>query len=222
MERKISLVKSEILFTSDDDCSKSVTVLFLPGISGKAFSERFQPLVDMCKELKLSIARVEAWNSESDVQSKTWSHYHQMLSEVIEQLLDLKYTKIVTIGKSFGGGLLLSYHDKNICKKILWAPAIGVGEEDTLTRLKNTTLSEIHSLLDIQLNKEFIHTDPSAICVIHGTKDDVMPIENSRKAVSVAKTGALVEVENADHSFKTCEGERSLMEATRSFLSSEL
>lgn len=222
MENKISLPKSEILLTRDDDFSKDVVVLFLPGISGKAFSERFQPLVEMCNELRLPIARVDAWEGELDVQSKTWSYFHEVLDEVIEYLISLNYLKIVAVGKSFGGGVLLSYHDKDITKKILWAPAIGIGEEDTLNDLKNTKLSEVPLLLDIKLDKIFIHEDPSAICIIHGTKDANIPIENSRKAIESAQNGRIIEIEDADHSFKTPEEERSLMEATRNFLSSEL
>jgi len=218
MEQKTSLSKSEILLTTDDSFSKEVIVLFLPGISGQAFSPRFQPLVDECGELKLSIARMEAWKDVSDVKTKTWTHFLGALDEVFEYLVNLGYSKIITVGKSFGGGLLLSYHHKNIYKKILWAPAIGVGEVDTFTKQKDVSLSEIQSLLDIQLDQNFIKEDSSEICTIHGTKDTSIPLENSRHIVASAQHGTLIEIENADHSFKTPEEEGLLMEATRSFL----
>jgi len=47
MNTKISLSKSEILLTKNDSFSQDVIVLFFPGISGKALSPRFQPLVDL-------------------------------------------------------------------------------------------------------------------------------------------------------------------------------
>jgi dienelactone hydrolase len=218
MEQKISLSKSEILLTTDDSFSKEVIALFLPGISGQAFSPRFQPLVDVCGDLKLSIARMEAWKDVSDVKTKTWAYFIGALDEVLEHLLNLGYSKIITVGKSFGGGLLLSYHHKNIYKKILWAPAIGVGELDTFTKQKEVNLSDIVSLLDIQLDQNFVKEDSSEICIIHGTKDTSIPLENSRHIVAFAQRGTLVEIEDADHSFKTPEEERRLMEATRGFL----
>ncbi|MEI7709735.1 MAG: hypothetical protein WCI76_03405 [bacterium] len=193
-------------------------MLFLPGISGQVFSPRFQPLVDVCGDLKLSIARMEAWKNESEVKTKTWAHFLEALDEVSEHLAGLGYSKIIVVGKSFGGVLLLSYHHKNIYKKILWAPAIGMGEVDTFTKQKDISLSEIQSLLDIQLDQNFIKEDPSEICIIHGTKDITIPLENSRHIVASAQHGTLIEIENADHSFKTPEEERRLMEATRNFL----
>ena len=218
MEQKISLSKSEILLTTRDSFSKEVIVLFLPGISGQAFSPRFQPLVDVCGDVNLPIARMEAWTSESDVKTKTWTYFLEALDEVFEHLVGLGYKKIITVGKSFGGGLLLSYHNENIFRKILWAPAIGMGEVDTFTKQKDISLSEIQSLLDIKLDQNFVKEDPSEICIIHGTKDITIPLENSRHIVAAAQHGTLIEIENADHSFKTPEEERRLMEATRGFL----
>ena len=118
MEQKISLSKSEILLTTRDSFSKEVIVLFLPGISGQAFSPRFQPLVDVCGDVNLPIARMEAWTSESDVKTKTWTYFLEALDEVSEHLVGLGYKKIITVGKSFGGGLLLSYHNENIFRNI--------------------------------------------------------------------------------------------------------
>jgi len=218
MEQKTSLSKSEILLTTDDSFLKEAIVLFLPGISGQAFSSRFQPLVDVCGDLKLSIARMEAWKNESEVKTKTWAHFLEALDEVSEHLVGLGYSKIIVVGKSFGGGLLLSYHHKNIYKKILWAPAIGMGEVGTFTKQKDVSLSEIQSLLDIKLDQNFVKEDPSEICIIHGTKDITIPLENSRHIVASAQHGTLIEIENADHSFKTPEEENRLMEATRNFL----
>ena len=153
------------------------------------------------------------------MQTKTWAYFQDTLAEAVEHLLQLGYTKIIAVGKSFGGGLLLSYHNPSISKKILWAPAVGVGDADTLSRLKDAMLGEVPHLLDIQIEKDFVHKDPSKVCIIHGTKDAVMPIENSRVAVAAAKDGKLAEIPDADHSFKTPKEEQELMEATQTFLS---
>lgn len=222
MKSEIKLLNSYILLEGNDDCSKDAIVLFLPGVSGKAFSERFQPLVDLCKELNFPIARISAWDGVTDVNKGTWSQYHRALDEVIEHIPRLNYTKVIAVGKSFGGGLFLSYHHTCIEKKILWAPAIGVGKEEMFALYKNRVLAEIPSFLDIQMSEKFIREDLSAIYIIHGTKDTYVPIENSQKIINIAKNGDIAKIENADHSFSTPEEEKGLMDATRFFLRKEI
>lgn len=218
MDTNISLSRSEVLLTKIESSSNEVVVVFLPGISGKAFSERFQPLVNVSLEAGYPIARVSAWESEVDVQAQTYSYFQDAVAEVVDPFLGLGYTQVIAIGKSFGGGLVLSLHHKAIVKKILWAPAIGFTDTETVTRVKDVPLSEIDSLQGIQLSPDYVVADAATINIIHGTADTTFPMETSRKIVSAVVYGSLVEIPDADHSFKTPESERSLLEATRNFL----
>ena len=161
---------------------------------------------------------MSAWEGEEQAKAHSWSYYQSAIEEAVEHLLQGGYRSIIAVGKSFGGGLLLAYHHPHISKKILWAPAVGVGDEATLEKFQDVVLSEVPLLLDIQLEKDFVHQDQSEICIIHGTADEVIPLENSRAAVAAAQKGRLVEVPSADHSFKTPEQEQALMEATQKFL----
>ncbi len=217
MHSNISLSKSELLLSKSLDSSKDTITLFLPGISGKAFSDRFQSVVDISLKVGYPIARMNAWEDET-VQQKTYAYYQSAIVETIEYLQTLGYTKIIAIGKSFGGGLFLSLHHDAIIKKILWAPALGFAQTSTLEQLKNEVLSHIGNLKEIKLSPDFISSDTAKLCFIHGTDDTAIPISTS-KAFTLANSNAhIIEVAGADHSFKTPESERALNDATEQFL----
>lgn len=218
MDTSISLQKSELLLSKSDDSSKDTVVLFLPGISGKAFSERFQSVVDISLKTGYPIARMSAWEGEEEVQQKTYSYYQSAIVEAIEHLQTLGYEKIIAIGKSFGGGLFLSLHHDAILKKILWAPALGFAQISTLEQLKDITLSKIENLKEIKLSPDFLSLDSAKLCFIHGTEDTVIPISTSRAFALANPNAHIVEVKDADHSFKTPESEQKLNEATGQFL----
>lgn len=217
--RKIVLQNAEILLEGETVQNGRI-VLFLPGISGKVFSERFQPLVDAVCDAGLPIARCEMWQGESDVMANTFAYYHTVLREVVDALVAEGYSAVIAVGKSFGGGLLLSYHDARIEKKILWAPAIGITEvggnfQDVQTR----TLGEAGQLTDITLDAAYVAMDPAAIHIIHGTADTVIPFENSEAVVRAAQHGTLDAIEGADHSYKDPAHEAELLRLTKNYLS---
>lgn len=217
MQKEVILSRSTLLLDSPEQ-KVDQAVLFLPGISGGVFSSRFQPLVDMALSEGRAIARMGAWQDAEDVETKTLNDLHAAVEEALETLKGEGFETVTGIGKSFGGGLLLSYHTDMIVKKILWAPAIGVTDEGNIDDLKSAKLGEIAHLLDIKLSSSFVHADPAMVCIIHGTKDEVVPLENSRRAIEAATRGTLKVVEGADHSFKTPQEEHVLIEATRGFL----
>lgn len=218
MDTEISLPRAKALLTTSNTSARDTLVLFLPGLSGEAFSTRFAPLVSVALECSLPTARVHAWQDADEVKSHTWSYYHKILDEVLVALKERGFQKIIAVGKSFGGGLLLSYHHSAIVKKILWAPAIGMGEDASFETLKDHSLADIPSFLDLHLAPSYVQADTAQIRIIHGTADTSIPLENSRRVIECAQDGLLIEVPGADHSFKSAEEERALMEATRSFL----
>jgi len=215
MDTHITLNSSKLLLTNNEGSAKDTVVLFLPGISGKAHSKRFQPLVDITLGAGLPIARLDAWSGEESLQDKTYTQMQQLVTQAIEHLASLGYVQIIGVGKSFGGGLLLSMHNEALTKKILWAPAIGFGMESALYATK---LKEIADLKTIQVSPEFVRADAAKIYIVHGTADTAFPIETSREFIAHATAGQLVEVAGADHSFKAPESEAALLQATLNFL----
>ncbi len=216
MLQTISLSQSNIALTKDDTVLGSSIVVFIPGISGGAASSRFAPLVDVCLSAGYPIACVDMWKSEAEVLEKTPTQLLDALSEVFEYLQSLGYTDCIAVGKSLGAGLLLIHHHAMIRKKILWSPAVSVGDIDTFSQYADVKYADIHELMS--LNREHIENDQAEVCIIHGTADTIVPISNSRNIIQMTKDGKLVEIENATHSFKTPEEEESLMLATRTFL----
>jgi alpha-beta hydrolase superfamily lysophospholipase len=217
MQKEVSVSHSKLLIETPEESTESI-VLFLPGISGKAFSDRFRPIVDLVLAEGLPIARMHAWEDEADVQSKTLAFFENEIQQVLAYLKDAGYAKVILIGKSFGGGLSLAATDPSVTKKILWAPAIGISEEGTYEELKDTKLNEMNHLLDIQLRAKAIQNDSALICIIHGTADSVIPIANSKTITEAAQHGELEIIEGADHSFKTPKEESALLRATKAFL----
>ncbi len=215
MEKEIKIEAFKLLISSNKSSSKETTVLFLPGISGKAFSDRFRPLVNAALSSGLPIVRLSAWEDGEEVGEKTIFYFHEVIKRAVRYLEEEGFKEVIAVGKSFGGGLLLSYHDNRILKKILWAPVMGVADIDTLTSLQNTKLSEVEDFSDIEISKIYINKDTAKLYIIHGTKDEVILLENSRLAVSAAQHGELVVIKGAGHSFKTPEQEAALIAATK-------
>jgi alpha-beta hydrolase superfamily lysophospholipase len=174
--------------------------------------------VDVSLENGYAIARVNAWNGEADTQHKTYEYYQSVILEAIEHLQTLGYASIIAIGKSFGGGLLLSVHHNAIVKKILWAPAVGCTDTGNLDELKGVELSHILDILDIKLSTHFVSIDKAQLCFIHGTDDTVVPVQSSRNFAEMNSHASIIEVPGADHSFRSVESERALIEATGQFL----
>ncbi len=138
---------------------------------------------------------------------------------MIQHLETLGYSEFVVIGKSFGEGLALSLHHPLITRKILWAPAIGFLEIETITSLRDMQLSKIDNLKNLAVSKEYLLQDTAKIFIIHGTADQVMSIDTSRQMVAEVPEITLAEIPNADHSFRTPSSETLLMDQTTEFLS---
>lgn len=215
MRKEISVGNSTLLL-EQGEFADDIAVLFLPGISGGALSDRFAPLAQMVTGLGHTSVRMHAW--EGDVQTKTLKQLYSEMEASVEYLLHNGFEEIVLIGKSFGGGLVLAYEHPRITGKIMWAPAIGVSEKENISSLLTTQLKEIKNLLDIQMSFEDIQTDDALIAIIHGTTDSVIPLANSEKIIASATGGVLRVIEGADHSFKLPMYEEELLRTTKELL----
>lgn len=196
-------------------------VVFLPGISGGAFSDRFQPLVDACLHAGLAIARLNVWKDSIDVEQKSLNEIYRDLGDIITHL-HTTYLHIFGIGKSFGGAVMLTFSSAYISKKVLWAPAIGITESGAnIGSYITTRLGSVSSLLDIQIDRAFLQQKGTSTLIIHGTADDNIPFSNSEKIVSMLSNANLVPIEGADHSYKNKEHETVVIKTTIDFLTSD-
>ena len=220
MKKEITISHSKILL-EEGEFAGDTAVLFLPGISGGAVGERFVPLAEMICAAHLTSVRMHAWEGESDVCTKTLRELYEEIETVVAWLLHNGFEQIVMIGKSFGGGLVLAYEHPQVVQKILWAPAIGIGDEETISTQRDTPLGTITDLLDIHMSLEEVREDDAQICIIHGDMDTVIPLENSKKIIQATENGELRIVKGADHSFKRPEHEAELLQITKELLGAE-
>lgn len=200
----------------------TTAVVFLPGISGDAFSERFQPVVDACLQAGFAIARVSAWKDAEDVERKNLSDIYRDVGDVTTSLHQQGFTRIFGIGKSFGGAVILTFPSVYISRKVLWAPAIGVTDSGAnIDAYMTATLGTLHSLLDMQVDAAFLKQREMPTLIIHGTADDNIPLSNSEKIVSMLPNARLAQIEGADHSYKNKEHEEAVIKATMGFLTAD-
>ncbi len=180
--------------------SKTIA-LFLPGLSGKPFNQRFDFIANACDDSCVSFFRFNCWESSTELSKKTLSELLLVLDDVLFFLSEEGFKRIFLIGKSFGGELALLSNNHLISGLILIAPAIGVSSNFNLVEFANKKISEINVCADVKVDKEFLSKISVPVLIIHGAVDPSVPLENSQKLVSFLKRGELFVVEEADHSF---------------------
>ena len=171
-------------------------IIFLPGISGGASSERFRPLVQASHQVGFAIARLDLWNSAEEAKQESLEELHQELDGIIGEIKSQGYKTIAVVGKSFGGGLWMAHNNPAIDARVLWAPATG------MTKVDFSDLDQIQT----------------PVCVIHGTADDRVPFADSEKLVAALPNAKLVPIPGANHSFDDPRHEKQLINETVRFL----
>jgi len=141
------------------------------------------------------------------------------LETVLDYVKTLNYVdknKIILMGSSQGGAisaLVSSKHDE-IAGTILLYPALSIPEvirnwyktkediKDNVQMTKSITVGKKYFLDIWNLDPyEEVENDNKNILILHGTADDVVPIENSRKLNNIYKHSKLYEIEGAGHGF---------------------
>lgn len=215
---KLENTSAEILLEVPGQASEKVAI-FLPGVSGGAFSDRYQPLVDACIEADIAIARLSSYAGAKELEQKTIQQLHSDIDAAVAFLQARGYTKIFGIGKSFGGALMLTCQSAKIAAKVLWAPAIAaVDAESNLNEYIDVPLGSVPMLMDIKIDKDFLEKFFIPILIVHGTADDQIPFSNSEKIVTMLPEAQLIPIEGADHSYKNKAHEEMVVYATIDFL----
>jgi len=195
------------------DSSRGLVVI--PGISSGPFGSPFDEVVEEVSE-SYSIVRLTGWEGAEDLEEITLKDLHDLIDEACELLSSNGYESISVLGKSFGGQLSLTYPRNNIFEKmVLWAPAIGIGETN-VEKWRSTLLKHAETATDISVDKDHLEQIDSEVKIIHGTGDQVVSIENSRKICEALSRCEFSEIEGSGHSFSKAHQE--LIAKTTSFL----
>lgn len=203
----------------DKNAEKSSTAtIFIPGVSGKAFSDKYKPLSDECLAKGMDLLRVQSWDSVEELEQKNIRQIQEDIDEAIKFLKSEGYTKIFAIGKSLGGGILLTRNYPEITKMVLWAPAIGVTDDKgNLDEKIDTAFSEINSSLEVTVSKDLLSSIKVPIKIIHGTEDKNIPIENSLKIASLLLYSDVIKIKDMAHSYEKIEQENEVVSKTINF-----
>tara|TARA_Y100000034_G_C6883627_1_gene405366 strand:+ start:267 stop:911 length:645 start_codon:yes stop_codon:yes gene_type:complete len=176
--------------------------ILLPGISGKALSDRYSELEQKLNQAGFSFFRYDSWKSIPDALGKSFQEIHNGIDQAIDFVKSQGYRYISFIGKSIGGGTLLTYPSSEIESMVLWAPYIKFADRSTLDRFRNTRFSDIDYLKDMLVSKEDLEKIKTPTLIVHGTEDEEISLENSQAIVGSLPNGTLETVEGAGHSYE--------------------
>lgn len=204
--------------------SKSnAAILFIPGISGELFTNRYDRFIKACFEAGYGFLGLQTWEDNGiGLDNKSISIIDKEISSAINYLQEKGYNRIAIVGKSFGGGMSLIYQHPAVRCMVLWAPAIGYGGEPNIAQLIDTPFANISSLLEFKVNIKGINSWSIPRLFIHGTADEVIPLENSIKLAHDIKLSTIKEINQAKHSFIHREEEQLLITFTMQFVESFL
>ncbi len=213
---KIKLLDKEFEAKFDEVSKSKLCVIYVPGVSGKA-TERFDDLAKEFNNQWISFLRVNLWEDEKKLGNLSINTMHKLIDGIINFVMLKGYKEIGLIGKSFGGGICLTYRNKNVDKMLLWAPAIGLSEECNLNSIRNEQISNFSSMRNVKINKNFLSDLRISVGIIHGTKDEVVSIESSKKLIAMLPNSRLITISGADHSYREEPYATKLIEETIRF-----
>ena len=193
-------------------------VILLPGISGGATSSRYDLLSSSLTSIGFNFLRLDLWESEAALNNLCISEIHGSLGKAVNFMKEEGCTEISFIGMSFGGGVLLTYKNPSVNKMVLLAPAIKFGNESNFAEAKNGKISEFKHFMEIKISKNDVASCP--ILVFHGTKDDVVPIENSMEICRQLGNCKLERLEDAGHYYEEGEVAETIIKKIIIFLKS--
>ncbi len=209
-----------ILHESENKSNKAI--FLIPGASGKALTDRYDDLAKLLVEKGFAFLRYESWKNAEELNNKTLNIFHKELNDVMNFLEQKGYNEIGIVGKSFGGGMALTYRNPNVKSLVLWAPAIGVSKEDNFNKISDTKFKEFERTKQIKLSPDFLSELKIPILIIGGTNDDVVDLKESEEKIKILDNAELFVVDGADHSYKIPEHKRIVVERTVEFFKNSL
>ena len=163
---------------------------------------------------------------ESDDDTLTVEKQVDDLKSAIKFVKSKGFKKIALFGHSLGCLVSLKAYCKEIQTMVLWSPITNkvryrwedklskeqlqeLSEKGYFTRKRKNAIREIYHI-DKQMleeretveQKELLQDINCPVLIIHGTKDENIPLEDSKNAIKLlSKESQLKIVENADHDF---------------------
>lgn len=181
--------------------STKKALLFIPGVSVKALSDRYKVFAQEGVRTGYAVLRYEFWKDGKELGEQSLESIQKTIDELITYLHQQGYTEIGLIGKSLGGLVALTCKNQAVKVNVLWAPAVAVSPKETFESYKKVLLKSIKKVTDITLSEETLKKIRTPTFIIHGTGDQDIALEYSKKVKEHLKKSELFTLEGADHSF---------------------
>lgn len=136
---------------------------------------------------------------------------------ILSLLKQKDYKKIGIVGESFGSAIALVSFQNEISTYVLWSPVtsalvrkrtyVKLILEDLLFSGQGSFFENIHiksTFLKEALlinAKQVLGSITVPVLILHGTKDNVVPLKSSRNALKTLPRASLIEIDNAGHIF---------------------
>ena len=195
------------------DIDKDRLIIFLPGVSGNAMTDRFKHLEEIATFTGFSMARMDFQFQQYKDESLTINDCIRDVNSLLEYLKrrDINHAKeIVIIAKSFGG-LIYQLLNIKIDKAILLAPFFILKDNDM--KYINIPLKDLSS--ERYLDKKVLKDVPTLI--IHGIKDVIIKVDNSLEISKQNTRYQLLKI-NTDHSFNETETQKTIVKNSIKFI----
>jgi alpha-beta hydrolase superfamily lysophospholipase len=204
-----------------DEASKEKIVIMSHGFTGdKDEHGRFVKTAQALVEAGFSVLRFDfAGSGESEAETITVQKQVEDLKSAVEFVKSKGYTKIGLLGHSLGGLTSVLAYDENIAAMVLWAaPTMPrtprrlrteKAKEDFKTKgvttITNSAGREFTIGKDLVTQMESLNQSKilsgikCPVLLVHGEKDDVVPVEFSKSAINFLPNANLGIIEGADH-----------------------
>jgi pimeloyl-ACP methyl ester carboxylesterase len=169
------------------------TVVFIGGVSYD--KERTNQLKAVIESFGYSFVAYEGWKTGEELSKKTIAQLLEELDALIE-----KHQAQYVLGKSLGGGLALLCKNPRIRSMVLWAPAFSFAEQSNLAEFLHKPFSQFKSTTEVKLGVTDLAGIRIPIRIMHGAKDDKIPMAHSRAFLPALPTADLVVIPGAGHS----------------------
>lgn len=189
-------------------------IIFIPGISGNTES-RFDYLINKLK--KSYTLLLFTWETPKELWSKSFHILHQELDESITLLAARGCKSIGILGKSFGGGVALTYRNKLIKGLLLLAPAIYLSKQCNFENWIKRPFYKLKNPKDVYFNKTFFNELKIPVRILHGKEDTIVPLKNSEKLHAILPNSELIKIKHGTHKFKTELEKREVIEQADDF-----
>jgi pimeloyl-ACP methyl ester carboxylesterase len=211
----------------DELSNKAPTMIFLPGISGKALTDRFDYLRDGCVHSGFNFFRFNCRGYEegASIDDSTVESELEDIRAAIDFLTagGYKMDQFGVIAKSFGGLKAFMLDDPRLAALGLLAPAIFFDQESNYDEMKGRPYSQIEHLSEIKVSPAVLESWNVPTVLVQGDADTVVPVSNSQFIYdSLSSPKELMVMSGADHSLGREEDKKMTLDIMMPFLREHL